>query len=98
MGKLARRDVDPEHVAYAGHSLSAGVGAKLTAVGKRIQWDQSIPEATVRKSFEAFQPSKRLEFCDAGHELNSAAGIDRVQWLQQRLNLKGVDLHALAGL
>ena len=34
---LSRSDVDPEHVAYVGHSFTAGVGAKLTAVEKRIQ-------------------------------------------------------------
>ncbi len=34
---LRRSDVDSGHVAYVGHSFSAGVGAKLIAVEKRIQ-------------------------------------------------------------
>jgi cephalosporin-C deacetylase-like acetyl esterase len=33
---LVRNDVDPKRVAYVGHSFSAGVGAKLTAIEKRI--------------------------------------------------------------
>ncbi|MCW5980361.1 MAG: hypothetical protein KIT09_19925 [Bryobacteraceae bacterium] len=33
---LARRDVDAKRVAYVGHSFSAAVGAKLSAVEKRI--------------------------------------------------------------
>jgi cephalosporin-C deacetylase-like acetyl esterase len=34
---LARQDVDPKRIAYVGHSFSAGVGAKLAGVEKRIQ-------------------------------------------------------------
>lgn len=34
---LVRKDADPAHVAYVGHSFNAGVGAKLAAVEKRIQ-------------------------------------------------------------
>ncbi|WP_321476476.1 hypothetical protein [uncultured Paludibaculum sp.] len=34
---LHRKDVDPGRVAYVGHSFSAGVGAKLAGVEKRIQ-------------------------------------------------------------
>jgi len=34
---LLRKDVDPKRVAYVGHSFSAGVGAKLIGVEKRIQ-------------------------------------------------------------
>lgn len=34
---LARPDVNPTRVAYVGHSFNAGVGAKLTAIEKRIQ-------------------------------------------------------------
>ena len=135
---LARSDVDPSRVAYVGHSFSAEVGAKLTAVEKRIQsfvlmantyslrdfvydelndamlaWrkqfgeervreylqrfafqdslpfithsapaavfvqngraDAEIPERIVRASVARFQEPKRLQFYDAGHELNAAA-------------------------
>ncbi len=34
---LLRKDVDPQRVAYVGHSFSAGVGARLAGVEKRIQ-------------------------------------------------------------
>ncbi|QOY91327.1 hypothetical protein [Paludibaculum fermentans] len=34
---LLRKDVDAQRVAYVGHSFSAGVGAKLAGVEKRIQ-------------------------------------------------------------
>ena len=34
---LARKDVDATRVAYVGHSFSAGVGAKLAGVEKRIR-------------------------------------------------------------
>jgi pimeloyl-ACP methyl ester carboxylesterase len=34
---LLRKDVDPKRIAYVGHSFSAGVGAKLVGVEKRIQ-------------------------------------------------------------
>ena len=34
---LLRKDVDSKRVAYVGHSFSAGVGAKLAGVDKRIQ-------------------------------------------------------------
>jgi cephalosporin-C deacetylase-like acetyl esterase len=34
---LLRKDVDSERVAYVGHSFSAGVGAQLAGVEKRIQ-------------------------------------------------------------
>lgn len=36
-GVLPRKDVDPRRVAYVEHSFSAGVGAKLVGVEKRIQ-------------------------------------------------------------
>ena len=160
---VSRNDVDPKRIAYVGHSFSAGVGAKLIAVEKRIQsfvlmantyslrdfvydaqnpqmvafrqkqgekrirlyleqfpWDDSaffvghsapsgvfiqngrldaeLPERIVRKSFEAFQEPKRIEFYDAGHELNSAARIDRAKWLQVRLQLGTLDTQALAAI
>ncbi|MGC4055866.1 MAG: hypothetical protein QM757_44205 [Paludibaculum sp.] len=160
---LARQDVDAAHVAYVGHSFSAGVGAKLAGVEKRIQsfvlmantyslrefvfdeqnaelkswrakvgdaairsylhqfpWDDSLPfarhaapsavflqngrgdkdlpESTVRKSLAGFNGPRRLEFYDAGHALNSTARLDRAKWLQQRLALKALDLHALASI
>jgi cephalosporin-C deacetylase-like acetyl esterase len=160
---VVRKDVDPRRIAYVGHSFSAGVGAKLTAVEKRIQsfvlmantyslrefvydehnpqmvafrqkrgeqdiqtylqqfpWDDSrffvshsapagvfiqngrldaeIPERIVRKSFEYFQEPKRIEFYDAGHELNSAARMDRANWLQDRLQLGTLDMQALGAI
>jgi cephalosporin-C deacetylase-like acetyl esterase len=156
----AREDVDSKRIAYVGHSFSAGVGAKLTGVEKRIRsfvlmantyslceyifddenaamraqreklgeerirayfeefpWDDSalfaqhsapaavflqngrsdepIPERIVRKSFKHFQEPKRLEFYDAGHELNAAARRHRVEWLRQRLTLGSIDDKAL---
>src|SRR5262249_44808845 len=152
---LARSDADATRVAYVGHSFSAGVGAKLIAMEKRIQsfvlmantyslrdfvydpnnpelvkfrkaqgdarigeyfrkfpWqdsaefvrrsapsavfvqngllDADIPETVVRKSFALFQEPKRLEFYRAGHALDAAARIDRVKWLQERLQLNGI--------
>lgn len=160
---LLRKDVDPNRVAYVGHSFSAGVGAKLIGVEKRIQsfvlmanmyslrdyiydeqnsemvamrnkmgeewiqnyfrqfpWDDSkpfaessapaavflqngrtdsgLPERIVRRSFEYFKEPKRIEFYDAGHELNSTARVDRAKWLQGRLKLKMPDLKALTSI
>lgn len=57
--------------------------------------DKPVPERIVRKSFEYFQNPKRLEFYDAGHELNRAARLDRGKWLEQRLKLKNLDFKAL---
>lgn len=57
--------------------------------------DRSIRESVVSKSFDCFQQPKRLEFYDAGHELNSTARTDRAKWLQQRLQLKRIDFRAL---
>lgn len=156
----ARGEVDSKRIAYVGHSFSAGVGAKLVGVEKRIgsfvlmaniyslhefiyddqneemkaqreklgeewlrnyfenfPWDDSrlfvehsapsavflqsgrldkpIPERIVRLSFGHFQEPKRMEMYDAGHELNAAARRDRVEWLEQRLKISGVDSRAL---
>jgi cephalosporin-C deacetylase-like acetyl esterase len=160
---LLRKDVDPKRVAYVGHSFSAGVGAKLIGVEKRIQsfvlmanmyslrdyiydeqnaemvamrdkmgeawiqhyfrqfpWDDSktfvehsapaavflqngrsdsgLPEKIVRKSYEYFNEPKRIEFYNAGHELNSTARVDRASWLQGRLKLKTLDVQALGAI
>ena len=160
---LLRKDVDPNRVAYVGHSFNAGVGAKLMGVEKRIHsfvlmantyslhdyiydeqnaemvamrkkmgeewiqdyfrnfpWDDSkpfversfpaavflqngrtdsdIPERIVRRSYQYFKEPKRLEFYDAGHELNSAARIARAKWLQGRLKVKMPDLQALSSI
>jgi cephalosporin-C deacetylase-like acetyl esterase len=57
--------------------------------------DKSIPEHIVRKTVSYFQEPKRLEFYDAGHELNARARADRVSWLRQRLKLKPLDQRAL---
>lgn len=157
---LARPDADPKRVAYVGHSFNAGVGAKLTAVEKRIRsfvllantyslrglvyddrnpemramreklgeeslrayferfpfddsapfvrhsapasvflqngrLDKDPPERPVRESFALFREPKRLEFYEAGHELNAAARLDRVKWLAARLRLSRVDYQAL---
>jgi hypothetical protein len=57
--------------------------------------DAEIPERIVRASVARFQEPKRLQFYDAGHELNAAARRDRVRWLADRLGLKPVDYKAL---
>ncbi len=160
---LARPDADVSRVAYVGHSFSAGVGARLAAVEKRIHsfvlmanvyslrdlvfddhnpemaayrkskgdaWlnayfekfptedgavfaqrsapaailvqngrlDKPMPEHVVKKTFAYLQEPKRLEFYDAGHELNAKARHDRVAWLQKRLKLKAVDHKALEAI
>ena len=59
------------------------------------RFDKPLPERIVRKSFEYFQEPERLEFYDAGHELNAVARIDRARWLRERLKLKNIDLKAL---
>jgi cephalosporin-C deacetylase-like acetyl esterase len=60
--------------------------------------DEALPERIVRKSFEYFQQPKRIKFYDAGHALNSAARVDRAEWLQGRLKLKVLDLQALGSI
>jgi len=157
---VERDDVDPQRIAYVGHSFNAGVGAMLSAVEKRIQsfalmagqyslreyvfdtknpemiadrkkrsnawiaeyftkfpWvdavnfversapaavflqfgrrDKSIPARIARVGFAHFQQPKRMAFYDAGHELNSAARIDRARWLAGRLKLATIDESAL---
>ena len=57
--------------------------------------DKPIPERIVRRSFSYFQEPKKLEFYDAGHELNGAARRDRAEWLQKRLHLGALDMQAL---
>ena len=160
---VERDDVDPERIAYVGHSFNAGVGAMLSAVEKRIEsfalmagqyslreyvfdtknpelvadlkkrgdawiaeyfnkfpWvdavnfversapaavflqfgrrDKPIPARIARIGFAHFQQPKRMAFYAAGHELNSAARIDRARWLAGRLKLSGIDETALEAI
>jgi cephalosporin-C deacetylase-like acetyl esterase len=157
---LARPDADPARIAFVGHSFSAGVGAKLTALDKRIgsfvlmanqfslrefiydphnpvmveertkrgaNWveqylkkfpfddsrpfaersapaavflqfgrkDPPLPPSAARLSFARFAEPKRMEFYDAGHELDAAARVDRAKWLAGRLQLRAPDTAAL---
>jgi hypothetical protein len=43
-----------------------------------------------------FGSPKKIAFYEAGHSLNNAARIERVQWLVERLALKPVDEAALS--
>ena len=79
--RLNQRDPAP----YVKHSAPAAVFVQNGRL------DKEIPEGIVRKSSAYFQQPKRLEFYDAGHELNAAARRDRATWLQQRFKLKQVD-------
>jgi hypothetical protein len=78
--------------AFVAHSAPAAVFLQNGRL------DAEIPERIVRRSFESFQGPKRLEFYDAGHELNSAARVDRAKWLQARLKLTALDLEALRSI
>jgi cephalosporin-C deacetylase-like acetyl esterase len=49
--------------------------------------DKPLPMSAARLSFARFAEPKRMEFYDAGHELNAAARLDRALWLQKRLKL-----------
>lgn len=60
--------------------------------------DKELPERIVRKSFAYFNGPKQIEFYDAGHALNSAARLDRAQWLRGRLRLKRLDWQALRAI
>ncbi|MFN7919126.1 MAG: hypothetical protein U0Q16_03460 [Bryobacteraceae bacterium] len=57
--------------------------------------DKPLSEHIVRKTFTYFKEPKRLEFYDAGHELDAKARTDRVAWLQEQLRLGPVDQRAL---
>jgi cephalosporin-C deacetylase-like acetyl esterase len=58
--------------------------------------DKPITEKMARRYYQLFAEPKRIEFYDAGHELNAEARRDRVEWLRQRLSLKAIDHEALA--
>lgn len=77
---------------FAGHSAPAAVFLQNGRL------DSDLPEQTVRKSFQYFLEPKRIEFYDAGHELNSAARVDRVKWLQTRLKVKTLKPRVLGAI
>jgi cephalosporin-C deacetylase-like acetyl esterase len=57
--------------------------------------DEPLPPSAARLSFAVFAEPKRMEFYDAGHELDARARADRVKWLATRLKLGPVDEAAL---
>jgi len=55
-----------------------------------------MTEQQAKQLLERFSAKdKQMQFYQAGHELNAAARLDRVHWLQQHLKLKKVDEEAL---
>lgn len=79
---------DPVH--FVGHSAPAAVFLQF---GKR---DKPITEKMARRDFARFNEPKRIGFYDAGHELDSVARRERVEWLAERLSLRRPDFDALA--
>ncbi|HVP48375.1 MAG TPA: hypothetical protein VMT32_17395 [Bryobacteraceae bacterium] len=79
---------DPAH--YIGHSSPASVFLQF---GWR---DEPISEKLARHYYHMFGSPKKIAFYEAGHSLNNAARIERVQWLVERLALKPVDEAALS--
>jgi uncharacterized protein len=77
---------------FVNHSAPAGVFIQNGRL------DAEIPERIVQKSFELFEEPKRIEFYDAGHELNSAARTDRANWLEGRLQLETLDMQGLSAI
>ncbi|MGE5645152.1 MAG: alpha/beta hydrolase family protein [Acidobacteriota bacterium] len=71
-----------EPARYADHATPAAVFLQF---GRK---DQPISESYARHCYDLFSKPKRIEFYDAGHELNAAARRDRVEWLAGRLKLK----------
>lgn len=78
---------DPVH--FAPRSSPA---AMFLQYGRR---DKPLPERVARRDFAHFGEPKQIAFYDAGHELNSAARKDRIQWLISRLGLRPANLSAL---
>jgi cephalosporin-C deacetylase-like acetyl esterase len=60
--------------------------------------DKPLPPSAARLSFARFAEPKRMEFYDAGHELNAQARVGRAEWLAERLKLRPPDLEALRTL
>jgi dienelactone hydrolase len=58
-----------------------------------------VTEAQAKKMLARFSAKdKQMQLYQAGHALNSAARLDRDQWLQQHLKLKKLDEEALKGI
>jgi len=79
---------DPVH--FVGHSAPAAVFLQF---GRK---DKPITEKMARRDFARFAEPKRVGFYDAGHELDSVARRERVEWLAERLSLRRPDYDALA--
>jgi cephalosporin-C deacetylase-like acetyl esterase len=71
----------------------AAPAAVFLQYGRR---DKQTPEKVARRDFARFGEPKRIGFYDAGHELDSVARRERVEWLAGRLSLRRVDFDALA--
>ena len=81
---------EDDSVLFAEHSAPSAV---LLQYGTN---DKPIPASIAKKSFAHFAEPKRMSFYEAGHELNAAARVDRVEWLKQGLGLGEIDRAALA--
>jgi hypothetical protein len=78
-----------------GADIATGVTRTSDATSMRIspssvESNLSQNELSARASSISKEP-KRLEFYDAGHELNAADRRHWVKWLQERLRLRDVD-------
>jgi dienelactone hydrolase len=75
---------------FIGHSAPATVFLQF---GRE---DKPITEKMTIRYFELFDANAKMAYYDAGHALNNAARLDRVEWLRQKLSLKAIDRAALA--
>ena len=57
--------------------------------------DAPLPESVARHDSALFNGPKKVAFYNAGHELDSAARRERVEWLVDHLKLRPVDRRAL---
>jgi len=77
-------------VFFVSHSAPAAVFLQF---GRH---DEGISEKSARHYYDLFAEPKKIEFYEAGHALDSAARLDRVQWLTERLALREVNKAELA--
>ena len=79
-------------VYFLGHTTSESIFLQFSAADLASQSGAADAKARAQKYLDAFSSrDKQMTIYDAPHALNSAARLDRIRWLQKRLDFKKVD-------